>query len=100
MERKKSFQPGDLVKTLTGQRGMVLSLDTFELIRNTLKEGKRPGRFFAPGCCQYPDYMIQVPVLFEDETFDVMRSMNIKREQEFSEELRERIQSIIDRHAG
>lgn len=79
MRGKKAFEPGQLVTSLTGQLGVVVSQDTLSKARSRLKEGRRPGHFFAPGCCQNPDYVTQLPVLFEDGSYDVMRAMNIKR---------------------
>ena len=95
MERKKGFQPGDMVTTFTGQAGVVISMATFSEARTRLKEGKRPGHYFAPGCCHNPDYLTQVPVLFEDGTYDVMRRMNIKRAPGVSPEKKGHVQGII-----
>jgi len=94
--KRKLFEPGDMVSTFTGQAGMVISGEIYSNIRKRLKEGRRPGHYFAPGCCQNPDYVIQVPVLFEDATWDVMRAMNIKRTPNLSEEKISHIQGIID----
>jgi hypothetical protein len=88
MDRKRLFEPGDMVTTFTGQVGMVISRESLAEARNRYKEGGRPGRFFSPGCCQNPDYVLQVPVLFEDRTFDVMRAMNIKKTRDIPEEKR------------
>ena len=100
MERKKGFEPGDMVTTFTGQAGVVISMATFSEARIRLKEGKRPGHYFAPGCCHNPDYLTQVPVLSEDGMYDVMRSMNIKRGPELPSEKRGHIQGIIDDLSG
>ena len=78
MEKKAAFEPGDLVRSFTGHFGLVLSPKTFELIRRKARQGRKPGHFFAPGCCEKIDYLVQVPVFFEDGTYDIMRSMNIK----------------------
>ena len=94
--KRKLFEPGDMVSTFTGQVGMVISEEVYSNIRKHLKEGRRPGHYFAPGCCQNPDYVIQVPVLFEDATWDVMRAMNIKRTPKLPEGKQSHIQSIID----
>ena len=94
--KKRLFEPGDKVSTFTGQMGIVISKEIYSNLRKRLKEGKRPGHYFAPGCCQNPDYVIQVPVLFEDATWDVMRAMNIKRAPNLPEEKISHIQSIID----
>lgn len=96
MENKKAFEPGDMVATFQRQVGMVISQEVYGKIRDTLKEKKRPGHYFAPGCCTHPDYVIQVPVLFEDHTYDVMRSFNIKRAPDASPEKKAHIQGIID----
>lgn len=96
MEREKRlFEPGDMVATFTGQAGMVIAEETYATIRKRLKEGKRPGHYFAPGCCQNPDYVTQVPVLFEDKTWDVMRAMGIRRDTSLSREKRSHIQNMI-----
>ena len=95
MERKRLFEADDTVATFTGQVGMVVSTELFAKIRNNLKEGKRPGHYFAPGCCHNPDYVTQIPVLFEDGTYDVMRAMNIKRTDGLPEGKRSYIEGII-----
>lgn len=96
MERKKAFEPGDIISTFTRQVGIVVSQEAYAKIRDTVKEKKRPGHYFAPGCCTHPDYVIQVPVLFEDGTYDVMRAMNIRRAPDTPPEKKAHIQSIID----
>ena len=100
MEKKKAFEPGDMITTYTGSPGMVISEEVYLKARKHLKEGKRPGYYFAPGCCQNPDYVIQVPVLFEDGMYDVMRAINIKRAPDLAEEKRALIQKIIDDQCG
>lgn len=100
MERKRLFEAGDTVATFTGQAGMVISAEVFARIRKSLKEGKRPGRYFAPGCCHNPDYVIQIPVLFEDGTYDVMRAMNIKRTDGLPEEKMSSLKGLIDDQTG
>jgi hypothetical protein len=94
--KRRLFEPGDMVSTFTGQAGMVISEEIYSHIRKHLKEGRRPGHYFAPGCCQNPDYVIQVPVLFEDATWDVMRAMNIKRTPKLPDGKKSHIQRIID----
>ena len=96
MERKRLFDSGDTVAAFTGQVGMVISEEVLAKIRSSLKEGKRPGHYFAPGCCHNPDYVIQIPVLFEDGTYDVMRAMNIKRAAGLPEEKRVYLQGIVN----
>ena len=76
VERRRLFEPGDLVSSFTGDLGVVLSEETLKQVPTLFKEGNRPGRFFAPGCCHNPDYVTQVPVLFEDGTYDVMRAIS------------------------
>jgi hypothetical protein len=78
MQKKALFKPGDLVKSFTGHVGLVLSREVFERIKGKVSQGRKPGHFFAPGCCENIDYLVQVPVFFEDGTYDIMKSMNIK----------------------
>jgi hypothetical protein len=85
MEKKALFEPGDLVRSFTGDFGLVISEQTFERIRETVRQGRRPGHFFAPGCCEKIDYLIQVPVFFEDGAYDIMKSMNLKAAQDSGE---------------
>ena len=96
MEKKRLFEPGDMVSTFTGQVGMVISTEALVMVRTRFKEGRRPGYYFAQGCCQNPDYLTQVPVFFEDGTFDVMRSMNIKKSADLPEERRSTIQEMME----
>ena len=101
MEKKRLFEPGDMVSTFTGQVGMVISTEALVVVRTRFKEGRRPGYYFAQGCCQNPDYLTQVPVFFEDGTFDVMRSMNIKKSADLPEERRSTIQEMMEvEHQG
>jgi hypothetical protein len=95
VEKKRLFEVGDMVSTFTGQVGMVISKEVLAMARGNFKEGRRPGYYFAQGCCQNPDYLTQVPVFFEDGTFDVMRSMNIKKRQDLPEEKRSKIQEMM-----
>lgn len=95
MERKARFQPGDAVTAFTGETGLVLSPQDLARAREQLKEGKKPGCFFAPGCCQHPDYIIQIPVLFEDGTYDVMRSMNVRGNPDLPEDTRAKIARLL-----
>ena len=95
MEKKRFFEVGDMVSTFTGQVGMVISKEVLAMARVNFKEGRRPGHYFAQGCCQNPDYLTQVPVFFEDGTFDVMRSMNIKKRPDLPEEKRAKIQEMM-----
>ena len=95
MKKKRLFEPGDMVSTFTGLVGMVISTEDLTRTRNRFKEGRRPGYYFAQGCCQNPDYLTQVPVFFEDGTFDVMRSMNIKKRVDLPEEAKSVIQEMM-----
>ena len=95
MKKKRLFEPGDMVSTFTGQVGMVISTEALAMVRTRFKEGRRPGYYFAQGCCQNPDYLTQIPVFFEDGTFDVMRSMNIKKRADLPEEKRLKIQEVM-----
>ena len=84
------------MSTFTGQLGMVISTEALAMVRTRFKEGRRPGYYFAQGCCQNPDYLTQIPVFFEDGTFDVMRSMNIKKRADLPEEKRSTIQEMME----
>ena len=81
--------------SFTGQIGLVLSLEEFERVKARLREGKRPGHHFAPGCCATPDYVTQVPVLFEDGMYDVMKAMNIRKSKGIQEKTRNQIQKML-----
>ena len=100
MPREKLFEPGTYVLTFTGQAGIILSDEELRKARQKIREGKRPGHYFAPGCCQNPDYVLQVPVLFEDSTFDIMRAMNIKKGVDLSEDKRARLHSLLEALGG
>ncbi len=96
VDKKRAFNPGDTVTTFTGQAGVVISQDVLAGARDRLKEGRRPGYYFAPGCCHHPDYIIQIPVIFEDGTYDVMRAMNLKRTPDISGEITSRLEGLIE----
>ena len=98
MEKRRLFDSGQMVMAFNGQGGMVMGREMYNRAQKALSEGKRAGRFFAPGCCHNPDYITQVPVLFEDGSYDVMRSMNIKKKPEISEEKKLLIQGIIQKN--
>jgi hypothetical protein len=83
------------VTDLTGGTGRVLSVEELDRIKARLPEGKRPGHFFAPDCCANPDYVTQVPVLFEDGAYDVMRAMNIRRGTNVPEDLKKRLEQML-----
>jgi hypothetical protein len=95
VEPKRLFEPGDLVASFTGDVGVVVSKGTLQDLRARFREGNRPGHFFAPGCCQNPDYLTQVPVFFEDGTFDVMRAMNIRGREDLPDVKRKELESMI-----
>jgi hypothetical protein len=95
MKRKAAFEPGDLVRSFTGHFGLVLSRKTFEGIRGKARQGRKPGHFFAPGCCEKIDYLVQVPVFFEDGTYDIMKSMNIKAVHQDVEVRRSKLEEIL-----
>jgi hypothetical protein len=95
VNKKRLFEPGDMVSTFTGQVGMVISTEALAMVRTRFKEGRRPGYYFAQGCCQNPDYLTQIPVFFEDGTFDVMRSMNIKKRADLPQETKSTIQEMM-----
>jgi hypothetical protein len=96
MAKRRLFEAGDMVTTFTGQPGIVISEAVLAAAESRLKEGKRPGHYFAPGCCHHPDYVVQVPVLFEDDTYDVMRAMNIRRAPALTEEKKSRLQGLMN----
>jgi hypothetical protein len=95
MEKKTLFEPGDLVKSFTGQHGLVISTKTLDKIRSTVKQGRRPGHFFAAGCPENVDYLLKVPVFFEDGTYDIMKPMNIKKTEEDLEEKRSKLEEML-----
>jgi len=95
MSDKRLFDAGDTVATFTGQAGIVIPADGFSAIRDRVREGKRPGHYFAPGCCHHPDYVLQVPVLFEDDTYDVMRAMNIRKVSDLSSEKSSHLKRLL-----
>ena len=96
MEKKTLFEPGDLVKSFTGQHGLVISQNTLDRIRDKVKQGRRPGHFFAAGCPDNIDYLLQVPVFFEDGTYDIMKPMNIKKANEDIEKKRSKLEEMLE----
>ena len=96
MEKKTLFEPGDLVKSFTGQHGLVISQNTLDRIRDKVKQGRRPGYFFAAGCCDSVDYLLKVPVFFEDGTYDIMKPMNIKKANEGGEEKKSKLEEMSE----
>ncbi|MCD6307347.1 MAG: hypothetical protein J7M32_13810 [Deltaproteobacteria bacterium] len=95
MAAKKLFEGGETVTAFTGHAGIVIPETALSIIRGRCREGKRPGHYFAPGCCDHPDYVMQIPVLFEDGTFDVMRAMNIRRAERLSREKTAHLQTLM-----
>jgi len=95
MDSKKTFEPGDTVITFAGHAGVVMSSEEFAAVKTRFKEGYKAGRHFMPGCCPSPDYITQVPVFFEDGTYDVMRSMNLKKKTDLSRETRAKLRKMI-----
>jgi hypothetical protein len=94
-DKKRIFEPGQMVSSLKGQAGIVLSEKAYLDVRSRFKEGKIPGHYFAPGCCPHLDYVLQVPVLFEDGTYDVTRSLNIKKVPDLSQEKRTQLLNLL-----
>jgi len=88
-----------MIKSFTGDVGMVVSPEEYARLRTLHKEGKRPGHYFAPGCCHNPDYITQIPILFEDGKYDVMRPMNVRKDPELAEEKKSIIQGLMAEQA-
>jgi hypothetical protein len=95
LHEKRLFKAGDLVESFAGQIGLVLSLEEFDQVKTRFREGRRPGHYFAPGCCANPDYVTQVPVFFEDGTYDVMKAMNIRKKSDAEEGKRDQIRRMV-----
>jgi len=91
------FEPGDLVKSFTGEFGLVISMARLKNIKGRVKQGRKPGRFFAPGCRENIDYLLQVPVFFEDGTYDIMKPMNIRKATEDCERKRSELEEMSKR---
>ena len=100
MANQRSHSPGDMVKNLSNQWGIVLSKEQYATIRTLIKEGRKPGRHFAPGCCHNPDYIIQIPVFFEDDTYDVMKAMNLRKSTEIPHGKRSLLERLLAGHTG
>lgn len=98
MEKKTLFEPGDLVESFNGQFGLVISRKIFDKIKGNVAEGRRPGHFFAAGCPESVDYLLKVPVFFEDGTYDIMKAMNIKRIPEDFEAKRSKLQEMLEEY--
>jgi len=95
MERKRAFDPEDMVSASNGQIGMVVAPADLETLRARFKEGRRAGSHFAPGCCHVLDYTTQVPVLFEDGTYNVMRGISIRKAKTGHEEKKTKIKGLL-----
>ncbi len=95
MERKRAFEPGDLVVAADGGIGLVVGPSQVDILRKRFREGRRPGSHFAPGCCHVLDYTTQVPVLFEDGTYNVMRGLGLRRSAQGNEEKRALITEML-----
>ena len=95
MEKKTLFKPGDLIRSFTGQHGVVISQKTLDGIKNKVRQGRRPGYFFAAGCCDNVDYLLKVPVFFDDGTYDIMKPMNIKKADKGSEEKKSKLEDML-----
>ncbi|TET95410.1 MAG: hypothetical protein E3J28_00685 [Desulfobacteraceae bacterium] len=96
MEKKTLFEPGDLVKSFTGHLGLVISRKTLDKIKGNVKEGRRPGHFFAAGCPNSIDYLLKVPVFFEDGTYDIMKPMNIRSTKEDLKEKMSKLEEMLE----
>jgi hypothetical protein len=95
MKKKTLFEPRDLVKSFTGQYGLIISQNTLDKIKDKVKQGRRPGHFFAAGCAENIDYLLQVPVFFEDGTYDIMKPMNIKKADEGTEKKKAKLEEML-----
>jgi hypothetical protein len=96
MKRKTLFEPGDLVKSFTGQYGLVVSMKTLGKIKDKVKQGRRPGHFFAAGCADNIDYLLQVPIFFDDGTYDIMKPVNIRKTIEDTENNKSRLEKMLE----
>jgi hypothetical protein len=94
-ETRRLFSPGEGVMDFQGHCGLVLSPGEYQNVKSRYPEGRRPGSFFAPGCCSRPDYLTQVPVLFEDGTYDVMKAMNLRKDPDLAGEKKKQMQEML-----
>lgn len=92
----RTFEPGDFVTSSSGESGLVLSPRSLAEAARRLPKAGRPGHFFAPGCCPKPDYVTQVPVLFADGSYDVMRATHLKKDRDPSIETRARLLRLLE----
>jgi len=65
-------------------------------IKGNVKEGRRPGHFFAAGCPNSIDYLLKVPVFFEDGTYDIMKPMNIRSTKEDLKEKMSKLEEMLE----
>ncbi len=96
----RPFEPGDFVTSSSGESGLVLPSESLAQAARHLTRAGRPGHFFAPGCCIRPDYVTQVPVLFADGSYDVMRSTHLRKDRCPSNETRSRLLSLLETLRG
>ena len=95
MVRMVLFEPGDVVRSFTGQKGLIISRKDYDEIRVKVRKGNKPGHFFAPRCCDNIDYVQHVPVFFEDGTYDIMKSMNIGNLEGDPKEERAKLETML-----
>jgi len=98
MVRKVLFEPKDVVISFTGQKGLIISRKDYEQIRVKARRGNKPGHFFAPGCCDNIDYVQQVPVFFEDGTYDIMKAMYIRNLEGDTREDSVKLERMLNRY--
>jgi hypothetical protein len=98
MVRKVLFEPKDVVMSFTGQKGLIISRKDYEQIRVKARRGNKPGHFFAPGCCDSIDYVQHVPVFFEDGTYDIMKSMNVRNLEGDTREERAKLETMLNKY--
>jgi len=98
MVRKVLFEPKDVVISFTGQKGLIISRKDYEQIRVKARRGNKPGHFFAPGCCDNIDYVQQVPVFFEDGTYDIMKAMYIRNLEGDTREDSVKLEKMLNRY--
>ncbi len=79
---------------------MVISKRLLAILRERSREGRKPGHSFSLGECHDPDYIQEIPVAFEDGTFDVMRATSIRRQVEPDDKKRAEIQRQLHQLAG
>lgn len=96
----KPFEAGDFVTSSSGESGLVLSPQSLAQVARRLPRARRPGHFFALGCCARPDFVTQIPVLFADGSYDVMRSTHLKKDRSPSEEIRCRLARLLEAVQG